>query len=101
LEYIIEALRQIRPGKIGQPGIAGILSKREQEVSRLVVAGLSNREIAESLSLSEHTIKNYLFRIFEKVGVSTRTELVLHMLSEAKPAERERKDQSPARKMSA
>jgi len=40
--------------------------------------GLSNREIARNLDLSEHTIKNYLFRIFDKLGVSSRTELLLY-----------------------
>jgi TPR repeat protein len=37
---------------------------------------LSNREIAGQLKLSEHTVKNYLFRIFDKLGVSNRAELV-------------------------
>lgn len=53
------------------------LSKREVEVVNLLAEGLSNRDIARSLNLSENTIKNYLFRIFEKVGVSSRTELLL------------------------
>ena len=53
------------------------LSKREVDVVNLLAEGLSNRDIARSLSLSENTIKNYLFRIFEKVGVSSRTELLL------------------------
>lgn len=53
------------------------LSKREVDVVNLLAEGLSNRDIARSLNLSENTIKNYLFRIFEKVGVSSRTELLL------------------------
>jgi len=91
LQRLIEALAQAQPGRVRKPEVAGILSKRELEVARLVGAGLSNREISETLGLSEHTVKNYLFRIFEKVGVSTRTELVLHTLSNAKPAEPENK----------
>jgi len=43
----------------------------------LAAEGLANREIAQELRLSEHTVKKYLFRIFEKVGVSNRVELVL------------------------
>jgi DNA-binding NarL/FixJ family response regulator len=52
-----------------------ILSRRQEEVVRLVAQGLSNREIARELNLSEHTVKNYMFRIFDIVGVSNRTEL--------------------------
>jgi DNA-binding NarL/FixJ family response regulator len=89
LEHLVEALATTQPGGIRKKGFAGILSKRELEVSRLVGAGLSNREISETLGLSEHTVKNYLSRIFEKLGVSSRTELVLHILSDAKPAESE------------
>ena len=41
--------------------------------------GLSNREIARRLKLTEHTVKNYLFRIFDKLGVSSRVEVVLYV----------------------
>ncbi len=44
----------------------------------LVPEGLGNREIAQQLKLSEHTVRNYLFRIFDKLGVSNRVELVLY-----------------------
>jgi hypothetical protein len=46
----------------------------------LVAEGLKNREIAEVLSLSEHTVKNHLFRVFEKLGISNRAELILYLL---------------------
>ena len=59
-----------------------LLSKREQDVVRLVVEGLSNREIADQLSLSQHTVKNTLFRIFDKLGVANRVELILHALNQ-------------------
>ena len=49
--------------------------------------GLQNREIAKELKLSEHTVKNYLFHIFEKLGVSSRVELVLYAVSSAKSVE--------------
>jgi DNA-binding NarL/FixJ family response regulator len=49
-----------------------------------VAEGLQNREIAKELKLSEHTIKNYLFHIFDKLGVSSRVELVLYAASSAK-----------------
>jgi DNA-binding NarL/FixJ family response regulator len=53
-----------------------VLSKREREVVAAVAEGLSNREIGERMSLSPHTVKNYVFRIFEKLGVSSRFELM-------------------------
>ena len=55
--------------------------RREVEVVRCVAEGLSNREIAQRLGLTEHTVKNYLFRIFDKLGVSKRVEVVLYAYS--------------------
>ncbi len=58
-----------------------LLTRREQQVVDLVADGLANREIAERLHLSEHTVKNYLFKIYDKLGVSTRVELTLYAMS--------------------
>ena len=58
-----------------------LLSKRELDVIRGVAEGRTNREIAVHLNLSEHTVKNYLFHVFEKLGVSNRTELLAFVLS--------------------
>ena len=66
---------------------ANLLTKREEELVRLVADGLSNRDIARKLNLSEHTVKNYIFHIFDKVGVSNRVELVLYALSNSRRAE--------------
>ena len=60
-----------------------LLSKRETEVVQCVAEGLTNGEIGERLGLSKHTIKNYLLRIFDKVGVSNRMELLFFTLSQA------------------
>jgi len=80
LQFVLEAL--IKPLPIESNGLPGSyrLSKREEEIARLVAEGCSNREISQRLDLSEHTIKNYLFRVYEKLGVSTRVELALYAL---------------------
>jgi DNA-binding NarL/FixJ family response regulator len=63
-----------------------LLSKREEQVVILVSEGMSNREIARKLELSEHTVKNHLFRVFERLGISSRVELVSYVLSSSKRA---------------
>ena len=44
--------------------------------------GLTNREISKNLKLSEHTVRNYLFRIFNKLGTSNRLELALYSINQ-------------------
>ncbi len=58
-----------------------LLSERELQVVQCLAEGLTNREIAKRLELSQHTIKNYFFKIFDKVGVSSRVELLFMSLS--------------------
>ena len=57
-------------------GLIESLTTREHDVLVLVADGLSNREIAHALAISEHTVKFHLASIFGKLGVSTRTEAV-------------------------
>lgn len=88
MEYVIDALTQARPLRVVNPEGLSLLSKREEEVMRLVAEGLGNREISELLVLSEHTVKNYLFRIFDKLGISNRVELVLYAVTNPRESER-------------
>lgn len=60
---------------VGADGL-NLLSRREADVVSCLAEGLTNREIASRLGLSQHTIKNYLFRLFDKLGVSSRMELL-------------------------
>ncbi len=78
LRFLLEALCESEPVHVVDAGGETMLSKREQDVVRCVTEGLSNREIASRLGLTEHTVKNYLFRIFDKLGVSSRVEVVLY-----------------------
>jgi DNA-binding NarL/FixJ family response regulator len=55
------------------------LSVRELQVVKCAARGKTNKVIAGELGLSEHTVKNYLFRIFEKLGVSNRVELLFYL----------------------
>ena len=83
LEHALEALANsplVRA--INHKGL-DLLSARERQVVQYLAAGMTNREIAESLGLSRHTVKNYLFRIFDKLGVSSRTELLYLTMSSA------------------
>jgi len=81
LQYIMETFCAAAPLHLVNSEGIGLLTKREEEVVRQVAEGLSNREIAGHLKLSEHTVKNYLFRIFEKLGISSRVELVMYAVS--------------------
>jgi DNA-binding NarL/FixJ family response regulator len=68
------------------PGMK-LLATRETHVANLVADGLPNKEIALRLGITEHTVSNYLFRIYNKLGISTRVELVLHILHTSKQRE--------------
>jgi DNA-binding NarL/FixJ family response regulator len=86
LEHILKAFSEASPLQIVDAKGEGILSKREEQVVALLTEGFTNREIAERMHLSQHTVKNYMFRIFDKVGVSSRVELILYAFNRKKIA---------------
>lgn len=56
------------------------LTEREQEILRLIGEGLENREIAEALFLEWQTVKNYVSRVYKKLGVSSRPQAILRAI---------------------
>jgi DNA-binding NarL/FixJ family response regulator len=89
LRYVLDEFTRAPKQRKVDPAVEKRMTKRESDVVRLAVEGLSNREIARELGLTEHTVKNYLFRIFDKLGVSNRVELVLSCLRQEEAAREE------------
>jgi DNA-binding NarL/FixJ family response regulator len=85
LQRILETLQRTVPLQCLDHRGQLLLSKREQEIVPLVAEGMTNREIANRLNLSEHTVKNHLFRIYEKIGISSRVELILYATTRHEP----------------
>ncbi len=89
LRYLIDAVTQVPSLRMVNAHGLHLLTPREEQVVALVADGLSNRETARELHLSEHTIKKYLFRIFDKIGISSRVELVLYAVNNGDSREAE------------
>src|SRR6202163_972780 len=83
MSFAVEALASSPVLRAVDANGLSLLSKREMDVVRSLAEGLTNREIAERLGLSQHTIKNYLFRVYDKLGVSSRLELLFMTLTQA------------------
>ena len=61
----------------GLPGEGENLTRRQKEILRLIAGGLSNREIADTLFISPHTVKTHLQNIFSKIKVKQRLQAAL------------------------
>lgn len=89
LNYLLDLVTEVPSLRVLNSTGESILTPREEQVVALVAEGLGNRQIAIELNLSEHTIKKYLFRIFDKLGISTRVELVLYAVNNGDPRQAE------------
>jgi DNA-binding NarL/FixJ family response regulator len=76
--FVIEALASSPSPRVINAKGEGLLTPREEQVVGWVSEGLGNREIALHLVIKENTVKKYLLRIYDKLGVSNRVELVLY-----------------------
>jgi DNA-binding NarL/FixJ family response regulator len=81
MRYLIEALSISPSVRLINSRGQVLLTPREEQTVSLVTEGLNNREIARELNLKENTVKKSLLRIYDKLGVSNRVELVLYALS--------------------
>jgi DNA-binding NarL/FixJ family response regulator len=82
LQYLVESLAVKAPAPITDAKGVTLLTPREQSLVDLVAQGRTNRDISRELNLSEHTVRNYLFRIFNKLGTSNRLELALYAINQ-------------------
>lgn len=85
LSFLLELVSEVPSLRLLNARGHTLLTPREEQVAALVAEGLSNRDIARELKLSQHTIKKYLFRIFDKLGISSRVELVLYAVNHGAP----------------
>jgi DNA-binding NarL/FixJ family response regulator len=76
-KVLAEFARLAPPSRAPESGLPEPLSERENEILRLMSLGLSNREIAQRLSLAEGTVKNYVTAILQKLGVRDRTQAAI------------------------
>jgi len=74
---IAKLLKRAMQASVEEHKPSDILSERESEVLRLVTLGMSNKDIAEKLFLSERTIKAHLTNIFNKLNVASRSEAIV------------------------
>jgi len=81
VKFALQALASARTPQPVKGGGLNLLTRRERQVVDLLAEGLTNREIGERLGLSRHTVKNYLLKIFDKLGVSNRVELLFLTLT--------------------
>ncbi len=78
-----DSLADVLLGKVGSPatGAQGRLSKRELQVLRAIARGFTSHEVAEQLQLSTKTVETYRSRIYEKLGLKTRADLVHYAIA--------------------
>ena len=79
LQLLLSTLAKPTPIRAASSPGMNLLAMRETEVANLVAIGLQNKEIAVRLGITEHTVSNYLFNIYNKLGISSRVELALYV----------------------
>jgi DNA-binding NarL/FixJ family response regulator len=82
LQLLLGALASALPVRVTDARGLNLLTKRETQLVQLISQGMPTKEISLKLGISEHTVSNYLFRIYNKIGVSNRLELALYAIKQ-------------------
>jgi DNA-binding NarL/FixJ family response regulator len=91
-DLVLRLMRATQQALSGSPSAPlpevdlSVLSERERQVALAVAEGRSNREVAQSLFISERTVKAHLGAVFEKLGVRDRVQMVLQLSASQRPA---------------
>jgi DNA-binding NarL/FixJ family response regulator len=82
LHFVLEFLARTKPLRMLKPGGGmGRLTPQEAKVVHLLAEGMSTKEISLNLQVTDHTVRNYLSNIYDKLGVSSRVELALYAVT--------------------
>ncbi len=81
LHWLVKTLGDREPAHMVSAKGLSLLTQREEQIVNMIVDGLPSHEIAAKLGVSAHTVKNHLFHVFEKLGISNRAELGLYAQS--------------------
>jgi two-component system nitrate/nitrite response regulator NarL len=84
LTHVFKALAQTGPPELDQIRVKAALTKREEEIMRMIALGMKTHDIALALRIREHSVRNYLSTVFAKLGVSNRIELILYCMARGK-----------------
>jgi DNA-binding NarL/FixJ family response regulator len=72
-----DVTNRLRQQRVSDPLVAN-LGPREKDILRLIAEGMTNRQIAKQLHLSEKTVKNYVSSMLDKLGLSSRTQAAIY-----------------------
>jgi DNA-binding NarL/FixJ family response regulator len=74
---LLDAAALLREGPLGAPAELSLLTRREWDVASLVARGLSNRQIAEQLVVSQRTVDTHVSHVLRKLGLGSRAQLAV------------------------
>ena len=79
MSSITNVLTRLIPVRKSKSGLKPKLTRREEEIVNLIILGYSNKQISNTLFISENTVKTHLANIFSKYGITNRLQLIKHV----------------------